>query len=169
MSNETKNGLERGTPGYAIKFFNRDILVNLQLDLKRLERKGIDESICDKVQLLLSALVSAASAEAKGTFWGHPIHSVLRTYEKTYIEWNDVKGEDQEAIQNRAKLLEELQDIRHKIANRIRKNSHALAEEQDLQIVTAINDALIETINIVPGTFSALAKSASRCQSRAAA
>ena len=85
MSNETKNGLERGTPGYAIKFFNRDILVNLQLDLKRLERKGIDESICDKVQLLLSALVSAASAEAKGTFWWHPIHSVLRTYEKTYI------------------------------------------------------------------------------------
>lgn len=167
MANETKNELQRGTPGYAIKFFNRDILVNLQLDLKRLEKHGIDESVCDKVKLLLSALVSAASAEAKGTFWGTPIHAVLRKYEKTYIEWNDVRGQDKEAINKRAELLESLQDIRNKIANRLRTNTYALLEEQDLQLVRAINDALIETINVVPSTFSALAKSAERFQKRA--
>lgn len=167
MNSETKTGLHRGTPGYAIKFFNRDILVNLQLDLKRLEREGINESVCDKVKLLLSALVSAASAEPNGTFWGTPIHEVLRKYEKTYVEWNDVKGQDDDAIKKRAQLLESLQDIRHKIANRLRTNSHALAEAQDLQLITAINDALVETINVVPGTFSALAKSADRFQKRA--
>ncbi|WP_370305950.1 hypothetical protein [Sinimarinibacterium flocculans] len=166
---ETKTGLHRGTPGYAINFFRRDILVNLQFDLKRLEKEGIDELVCEKIQQLLSALVSAASAEPKGTFWGAAMHEVLRKYEKTYKRWNDIKGKDNVAIERRAELLEDLQDIRHKIANRCRTNSHALAEAQDLQVVTAINDALVDTINAVPGTFTALAKSAARFQLRAMA
>ena len=167
MAIKPKTGLQRGTPGYAINFFRSDILVNLQLDLKRLERTGIDEEVCSRVRNLLSALVSAASAEPNASLWGASIHEVLRKYEQVYKRWNDVKGQDQEAIAARDDLLQKLQDIRHKLANRARNNSHSLSEAHDLELVSTINDALRETINIVPGMFSALAKSAARFQVRA--
>lgn len=167
MGTKPKTGLMRGSPGYAINFFRSDILVNLQLDLKRLERTGIDEDVCYRVRNLLSALVSAASAEPNASLWGTSIHEVLRTYEHAYKKWNDVKGQNEEAIAARNDLLEKLQDIRHKLANRCRKNSHSLSEAHDLELVSAINDALRETISFVPGMFSALAKSAARFELRA--
>ncbi|MEM9049986.1 MAG: hypothetical protein AAGC92_14855 [Pseudomonadota bacterium] len=162
-----KTGLQRGTTGYAINFFRSDILVNLQLDLKRLEKAGIDDELCAKIRELLSALVSAASAEPKGSFWGRAVHEVLRDYELAYKRWNDVQGKDPDAVSKRDNILSELQDIRHKIANVCRKNSHSLSEAHDLELVTAINDALRDTIQTVPGTFSALAKSAARFEQRA--
>lgn len=162
-----KTGLHRGTPGYAINFFRSDIMVNLQLDLKRLEREGIDDSICDRVKVLLSALVSAASAQPKASLWGRAVHEILRQYELTYKAWNDVKGRNEIAIERRSRLLQELQDIRHDISNALRKEAHSLSEEHDLQLITAINDALVETISVVPGTLSALSKSAERFADRA--
>lgn len=162
-----KNGLHRGTPGYAINFFRSDILVNLQLDLKRLERAGIDEEICTKVRQLLSAMVSAASAEPRGSLWGRAVHEILRDYEHTYKKWNDVKGQDALAIERRDELLSNLQDIRHQISNKLRQNAHSLSEEHDLQLISAINDALVDTVKVVPGTFSALAKSVERFAERA--
>jgi hypothetical protein len=162
-----KTGLHRGTPRYAINFFRSDILVNLQLDLKRLEREGIEDPICAKVQLLLSALVSAASAQPKASLWGRAVHEILREYERTYKAWNDVKGRNEIAIERRNRLLQNLQDIRHDISNALRKEAHSLSEEHDLQLITAIHDALVETISIVPGTFSALSKSAERFADRA--
>jgi len=167
MATRPKTGLQRGTTGYAINFFRSDILVNLQLDLKRLERSGIDEELCAKVRTLLSALVSAASAEPRGSFWRRAVHEVLRDYEATYKRWNDVSGTDPKAIDARDALLAELQDIRHTISNVCRANAHSLSEEHDLELVTAINTALRDTINVIPGTFSALAKSAERFSKRA--
>lgn len=167
MGTKPKTGLQRGTTGCAINFFRSDILVNLQLDLKRLEKAGIDEELCARVRQLLSALVSAASAEPKGSFWGRAVHEVLRDYETTYKRWNDVKGTDQQAIDTRDEILAQLQDIRHAISNVCRKNSHSLSEAHDLELVTAINDALKDAISIVPGTFSALAKSSERFSARA--
>jgi len=168
MTTKPKNGLQRGTPGYAINFFRSDILVNLQLDLKRLERTGIDEEVCKRVRELLSALVSAASAEPNASLWGRSIHEVLRKYESVYKKWNDVKGQDAEAIAARDELLQKLQDIRHKLANRARRNAHSLSEAHDLELISSINDALKEAISFMPGVFSALAKSAARFQTRAA-
>jgi hypothetical protein len=162
-----KTGLSRGTPGYAINFFRSDILVNLQLDLKRLEKTGIDEAVCRRVRELLSALVSAASAEPSGSFWGRALHQVLRDYEVTYKSWNDVSGADLAAIKQRDLLLAELQDIRHAISNTCRRNAHSLSEAHDLEIVTAINDALVQVIGAVPNTFTALARSAERFAKRA--
>lgn len=167
MATKPKTGLQRGTPGYAINFFRSDILVNLQLDLKRLERTGIDEEVCKRVRDLLSALVSAASAEPNGSLWGKSIHEVLRKYETVYKKWNNVQGQDEEAIATRDDLLGKLQDIRHKLANRARRNAHSLSEAHDLELISAINDALRETIGFMPGVFSALAKSAARFQERA--
>lgn len=162
-----KNGLQRGTPGYAINFFRSDILVNLQLDLKRLERSGVDEAVCQKIQELLSALVSAASAEPKASFWGSAVHEILRRYEYTYKKWNDVKGSDDGAMMERDSFLAQLQDVRHKIANACRRNSHSLSEAHDLELISAINDALVAVIGVVPGTFTALTKSAERFADRA--
>lgn len=162
MAIKPKTGLQRGGTGYAINFFRSDILVNLQLDLKRLEKTGINEDMCSKVRHLLSALVSAASAEPKASFWGKAVHQVLRDYELTYKKWNDVSGGDERAILAREELLAKLQDIRHKISNVCRKNAHGLSEAHDLELVTAINDALRDTITLIPGTFSALTKSADR-------
>lgn len=160
-------GLSRGSTGYAINFFRKDILVNLQTDLKRLERTGIDEEICAKIKVLLSAMVNAASAEPKASMWGPAVYEVLRDYEKSYAKWNDVNGQDPQAIAKRAEILEKLQDIRQKLANACRSNSHSLSEAHDLALVSAINDALVDTIKVVPGTFSALAKSAARFEVRA--
>jgi hypothetical protein len=165
--NRPKTGLSRGTPGYAINFFRSDILVNLQLDLKRLERTGIDEAVCAKVRVLLSALVSAASAEPSGSFWGRALHQVLRDYELTYKCWNDVSGADLAAVNQRDLHLAQLQDIRHAISNTCRRNAHSLSEAHDLVIVTAINDALVQVIGAVPNTFTALARSADRFAKRA--
>jgi hypothetical protein len=165
--NRPKTGLSRGTPGYAINFFRSDILVNLQLDLKRLEKTGIDEAVCRRVRELLSALVSAASAEPSGSFWGRALHQVLGDYEVTYKSWNDVSGADLAAVKQRDLLLAELQDIRHAISNTCRRNAHSLSEAHDLEIVTAINDALVQVIGAVPNTFTALARSADRFAKRA--
>ena len=167
MRRRPKTGLSRGSPGYAINFFRSDILVNLQLDLKRLEQTGIDEEVCRCVRQLLSALVSAASAEPSGSFWGRALHKVLRDYEFTYRQWNDVSGADTVAIAERDRLLCELQDRRHDISNSCRRNAHSLSEAHDLELVTAINDALVQVIGAVPHTFTALAKSAERFTERA--
>lgn len=164
---EQNKGLQRGTPGYAINFFRSDILVSLQRDLKRLEKTGVDEPVCERIQYLLSAMVSAASAEPKASLWGRAIHEVLRDYETTYKQWNNIQGTDKEAIEKRDELLSSLQDIRHKIANACRKNAHSLSEEHDLAIVSAINDSLCEVIQVIPGLFTALEKSASRFAARA--
>lgn len=167
MATQPKNGLRRGTTGYAINFFRLDILVNLQVDLKRLERTGFDESVCLRVRTLLSALVSAASAEPNPSFWGGAVHQVLRKYGAVYRQWNDVKGQDASAIEERDALLQKLQDIRHRFANRCRTHAHSLSEAHDLELISAINDALRDTITAVPGMFTALAKSAARFEERA--
>lgn len=108
MAKKPKTGLQRGTTGYAINFFRSDILVNLQLDLKRLEKHGIDEEVCARVRELLSALVSAASAEPKASMWGSAIHQIMRDYETVYKQWNDVKGSDPGAIDKRDECLKAL-------------------------------------------------------------
>lgn len=89
-----------------------------------LERCGINEDVCSKIRELLSALVSAASAEPRGSFWGRALHQVLRDYEGAYRQWNNVSGTDAGAIQERDSLLSRLQDIRHDIANICRRNTH---------------------------------------------
>lgn len=167
MATKPKKGLSCGTTGYAINFFRSDILVNLQLDLKRIEKNGISEDACANVRVLLSALVSAASAEPRASFWGSAIHKVLREHEQTYKRWNDVQGSSREAAIERDRILSSLQDVRHKLANECRRNAYSLSEAHDLQLVSAINDALVATIKAVPDTFTALAKSAERFAERA--
>ena len=166
MAKKPKNGLTRGKAGYAVNFFRSDILVNLQLDLKRQEKHGIDETTCSHIRFLLSSLVSAASAEPKASLWGPAIHVVLREYEKIYKTWNDVRGEDEEAIVARARLLEMLQDTRQKISKVCRNNAYSLSEDHDLALVSAINDALLATISVAPAIFTSLARSATRFSER---
>ncbi len=167
VARSKETALRRGTTGYAINAFRSDILVQLQIDLKFHEKTGIDESVCAKIKILLSALTSAASAEPKASLWGPAIHTILRDYEDVYRDWNDVKGTDPNYASQRSKLLEDLQDIRQKLARACRKNSHSLSQAHDLALIDAINSALIETIKVMPGTFSALTKGAERFNSRA--
>ncbi|WP_375784937.1 hypothetical protein ACE10Z_35905 [Bradyrhizobium sp. Pha-3] len=95
------------------------------------------------------------------------MHEVLREYELTYREWNNVKGTDTQAARKRDGLLSRLQDIRHAISNVCRRNAHSLSEAPDLELITAINEALKDAIKAVPGTFSALTRSAERFAARA--
>jgi hypothetical protein len=85
------------------------------------------------------------------------------------MRWNDVKGSAQDAVEKRKELLLELRNIRHKISKACRENSLSLSETDDLRLVAAINDALVEIIGAVPNTFTALARSAQRFEKRAVA
>lgn len=88
--------------------------------------------------------------------------------EFTYRKWNNVKGSDIRTAQKRDELLSRLQDFGHSNPNVCRR-AHSLSEAHDLELITAINEALKEAIKTVPETFSAVTWSAERFAARALA
>ena len=67
--------------------------------------------------------------------------------------WHDVNGADQEAIRRRDGILRSLQDRRQKIADACARCAHGLSEVHDLQLISAVNDAVISVITTAPELF----------------
>jgi hypothetical protein len=158
--------VSRGTAMWAFNLFRQDALSQLLKDLLAIEKLGIDDEKCEKVQTSLREISIAASAIPDGTFFSKAIWKEVDDFKDVYIKWNNVKGVNPDAIESRKQALKELKAKRHKIARKTRKHQHVLAFELDLAVVDSMYTALNNLVLSVPGLFNNLAGAVGRFESR---
>ena len=158
--------MQRGTAMSEFNRFRSDALSCVLDDLVSLEKSGFaEEAMCEKVKHALDVVINAATAIPDGGFLGKPVWKDFSKFKDVYVKWNDVHGGSEDSCRKRQEMLGRLRDRRHKIARRIRKNQHVLANKIDLQLVDGMYGALRDMQNALPDVFKALAKAISRHQS----
>ena len=148
-----KLGATKGTAVWAFDRFRSDALSKILNDLLVLERTGIDEDICKKVQAALGQVINEATSIPDGSFLGKPLWKDLEAFKDTYIKWNDVRGDDDECVEKRKEILKKLRDKRHKVARRARRNQFVLSNELDLEVVNNMYKAMSDLASAVPSIF----------------
>jgi len=156
----------RGTALWAFNSFRQDALSQLLRDLLSVEKTGIDIEKCEKVQTSLREISITASAIPDGTFFSKAIWKDIEDFKDIYVRWNDIKGSDPIAIEDRKVTLGDLKVKRHKIAKKARKHQHVLASELDLEVVDNMYQAFNNLVLSVPGLFKHLADAVGRFESR---
>lgn len=158
----------RGTAIWAFNLFRSDALSQLLQDLLRLEKSGLTEDKCEKVQIALRSMQLAASGIPDGTFFSRALFSELEEFKNVYVRWNEVNGTSDVSIEARAKVLNQLASQRHKIAKRVRKHQHVLSTELDLQVVDTMYGAFKDLVTALPDLFKRLGAAVGRFEARRA-
>lgn len=153
---------EVGTPLWGVNKLRADALGALLDDLLALERSGLKEEKCIKVQHALGRLTNAATGIPDGSFWKRQVWKEFEIFEKVYFTWNSIEGERPENIAQRRAYLRKLRKRRSKIATRIRKNQYVIQNEIDLQVVKRGYEALGDLTEALPEIFTNLAKAVGR-------
>lgn len=160
---------QAGTAVHLFNCFRSDALSQILNDLLMLERKGIDESVCEKIRDALGVVINEATSIPDGSFVSKPLWKDVQKFKDVYVKWNNVKGEEPFAIEQRQQLLRHLRDCRHKIARRTRVNQYILSNELDLQIVHSMYGAFTQVFSAFPELFVHLGKAIARYESNRAA
>ena len=132
----------------------------------RLEKIGLVEEKCQKVQIALRSMHLAAAAIPDGTFFSGALFGELEKFNNVYVRWNEVDGISEDSIRIRAACLNDLARQRHKIAKRTRKHQHVLSTELDLQVVDSMYKAFKDLVTALPDMFKNLANAVLRFEQR---
>src|SRR3990172_295912 len=89
----------RGSTLWHFNYFRQSILTNLLDDLYDLESRGLDDNICNQIQSFLEYFGNAATDIPEGGFMTGPIYKDIEKFTNFYVNWNNIKGEDDESRQ----------------------------------------------------------------------
>lgn len=148
----------RGTPIWAYEQLRKDALVQLMIDLSRLEQRGLSRVECDQVRQALEELALAASAIPDKRLFRSSIRGKLNRFAAGYVAWNGHTGKDPATRLARRAAINRLADLRQELAVVERRNWHIIRTEVDLELVTKMYGALGNVITAMPDLFANLAK-----------
>jgi hypothetical protein len=151
-----------GTPLHALNRLREDALPRLLDDLMVMERKGLEPQQCNEVKTALGKLVNAATGVPDGGFLKPVVWKEFERFERVYHHWNSKEGPSPEAVAIRKEALKKLRQRRHRIVRAIRHNQYVLANELDLQLITASYAAFAGLTKAVPEVFVNLSKAVAR-------
>ena len=148
---------DRGSAAWSLTFLQSDTLSALLNDLLVLERSGLTDTECERLQVVLSQLSKLASNE-RNALWGGVIAENFEELEYLYRDWNSHAGP--EAANHRRNTLREMRKTRHQLAKRIRLFRGFLSSELDVQLVDNVYSAIEDLCKKYPDKFPSLRKSA---------
>jgi hypothetical protein len=153
---------QSGSAVHLFNCFRSDALSQILNDLLSLERHGLKDEVCNKIQGALGVVINEATSIPDGSFISKPLWRDIQNFNDVYVKWNGIRGDDSEAIERRRDLLRALREKRHKIAKRARVNQYILSNELDLQVVHSMYGALTQVFSAFPDLFKNLGKAISR-------
>ena len=159
MSEKVQPGV-RGSALWALNRYRRDALTSLLDDLVSAEEDGFQPEECRLVRQALERGANMAAQIPDGGFM-----TILGAFEnlvKHYEKWNDPTGTDPATVKERRARMRRLRKTRKKLAERIRRNTHALDKNLDLRIVEAQYTALEELTRALPKLLPKLTKAVVR-------
>ena len=149
----------RGSTLWSFNYFRKNILTNLLNDLYNLESTGLDDEICNKVQASLEYFGNAATEIPKGGFMTGPIYKDIEKFVELYIEWNNIKGEDQESGLKRKEARQKLKKQRQIITDKARRLQYELDNNLDQKVLESGYRAIGDLVTLWPDLLNNLTQS----------
>ncbi|NIW79280.1 MAG: hypothetical protein GWN16_07365 [Calditrichae bacterium] len=148
----------KGTKLWAFDNLRKDVLVRLMNDLSVAQKAGLSDEQCEGVKVMLAQITNTVTAIPDTIVIGRKIWRDFNRFEKVFADWNEIKGNDETTSRQRKKKLDKLRSIRHKLANKIRRNKYILDNQLDLELIKSSYEAVNELVKIAPNTFKELGK-----------
>jgi predicted nucleotide-binding protein (sugar kinase/HSP70/actin superfamily) len=149
----------RGSTLWSFNYFRQNILTNLLDDLYDLESTGLDDKICNKIQAFLEYFGNAATDIPEGGFMTGPIYKDIEKFTNFYVNWNKIKGEDEESRQKRKSARLKLKEQRQAITNKARRLQYELDNNLDQKLLEAGYRAIGDLTTLVPDLLNNLTQS----------
>jgi len=149
----------RGSMLWSFNFFRINILTSLLNDLYDLESEGLEDEICEKVQASLEYFGNAATDIPQGGFMTGPIYKDIGKFTETYIDWNKIKGNDDESREERRAIRLKLKKHRQTITNKARRLQYELDNNLDQKLLEAGYRAIGDLTTLVPDLLNNLTQS----------
>jgi hypothetical protein len=149
----------RGSKLWSFNYFRQSILTNLLDDLYDLETTGLDDNICEEIHTFLEYFGDAATDIPEGGFMTGPIYKDIEKFTNTYINWNKIKGEDEESRKKRRSIRSKLKQQRQLITNKARRLQYELDTNLDQKLLEAGYNAIGNLITLVPDLLNNLTRS----------
>ena len=156
----------KGTPVWAFKRYSEGLLPRLLDDLIAAEKKGVTDEECGAIHQSLQNGAALAAAIPDGPCFS--IRAVAERLVKRHSTWNEVKGCDDSAVEERRACMVKLRRTRHSIARRLRKNGHWINKNLDLKRFREVHGALSKLVEDSPDTFPKLARALGKISGRLA-
>lgn len=148
---------ERGSQLYAYNYFKANVLTALLNDLIVLENHGLDENYCKLVRQSLGNFVNATTEVPRGGFLTGALSKEVEKFEELYKKWNDIKGRDESAVEERRNHLKKLRRSRQAITDKVRNLQVEMFLGLDRAILISTYKALADLIQAAPAIFNNLA------------
>jgi hypothetical protein len=149
----------RGSKLWSFNYFRSNILTSLLNDLYDLESRGLDDEICRKIRSSLEYFGNAATEIPRGGFMTGPIYRDFEKFTNLYAGWNDVKGQNEESRQERAKVRLKLKRQRQVITDKARQLQYELDNNLDQKLLEAGYSAIGDLTTLVPDLLNNLTQS----------
>jgi len=149
----------RGSTLWHFNYFRQSILTNLLDDLYDLESTGLDDKICNRIQSFLEYFGNAATAIPEGGFMTGPVYKDIEKFTNFYVNWNNIKGEDDESRQKRRSARLKLKGQRQVITNKARRLQYELDNNLDQRLLEAGYGAIGDLTTLVPDLLNNLTRS----------
>jgi len=149
----------RGSTLWSFNYFRMNILTSLLNDLYDLEFNGLEDDICQKIQASLEYFGNAATDIPEGGFMTGPIYKDIEKFTNTYIDWNKIKGDDNDSRQKRKSTRLKLKKQRQTITNKARRLQYELDNNLDQKLLEAGYRAIGDLTTLVPDLLNNLTQS----------
>jgi predicted nucleotide-binding protein (sugar kinase/HSP70/actin superfamily) len=134
-------------------------LTSLLNDLYDLESKGMEDKICAKIQAFLEYFGNAATEIPRGGFMTGPIYKDIEKFAQLYVNWNEIKGKDEENRRDREKARQKLKLQRQVITDKARQLQFELDNNLDQKFLQAGYQAIGDLTTLVPDLLNNLTQS----------
>lgn len=146
----------RGSTLWSFNYFRKNILTNLLDDLYDLEGTGVDDNICEKIHAFLEYFGNAATDIPDGGFMTGPIYRDIEKFTNIYLDWNNIKGEDEGNRKKRRLARLKLKKQRQMITNKARRLQYELENNLDQKLLEAGYRAIGDLTTLVPDLLNNL-------------
>lgn len=149
----------RGSTLWHFNYFRQRILTKLLDDLYDLESTGMDDNICHRIQTFLEYFSNAATDIPDGGFMTGPIYKDIEKFTNLFIDWNKIKGGDEESQRKRRSARLKLKEQRQVITNKARRLQYELDNNLDQKLLEAGYRAIGDLTTLVPDLLNNLTRS----------
>ncbi|MFW5804346.1 MAG: hypothetical protein ACOCWG_03840 [bacterium] len=170
MSSEHQNLFMKGTAAYSVKRYKEVTLTRLLQDLSRLDNKGLEDEVCNKIKNALNEAATLASSIPKESLFCVDFWQELSSFRDDYLVWNGISDNDNNPVSLRKQALKNLVVRRRKmwlpfrdkvkpIKNKDKKDKQLdLLSKLDKQLMDDMHFAFKDVIENHPDLFPSLRK-----------
>ena len=148
----------RGTTLWKVNNYRSKILTGLLNDFTDLEKVGIEAGDFAVIRRSLEYFINAVTEIPNALLSGKPLYRMLEDFLELCQEWSEVRGETEDSILKRRRLMHKLRKQRQAISDKMRRLQYLLEKDTDVQLIADAYQAISGLMNLVPDVFRHLGK-----------